>query len=52
MQQIILLARQKSSIVAHEGDANRKGATKTLKLEFDPKAFTSASVPALLVNSH
>jgi hypothetical protein len=34
------------------GDANRKGATKTLKLEFDPKAFTSASVPALLVNSH
>lgn len=34
------------------GEANRKGATKTLKLEFDPKAFTSASVPALLVNSH
>ena len=26
--------------------------TKALKLEFDPKAFTSASVPMLLVNSH
>jgi hypothetical protein len=34
------------------GDANRKGGTKTLKLEFDSKAFTSASVPAVLVNSH
>ncbi len=34
------------------GDANRKGGTKTLNLQIDPKAFTSASVPAVLVNSH
>lgn len=34
------------------GDANRQAPTKMLKLEFDPKTFTSASVPMLLINSH
>jgi hypothetical protein len=34
------------------GDANRKGDSKSLKLEFDSKAFTSASVSTILVNAH
>ena len=34
------------------GDANRKGDVKSLKLEFDSKAFTSASVSTILVNGH
>lgn len=34
------------------GDANRRGDPKSLKLEFDSKAFTSASVSTILVNGH
>ncbi|MCC6362157.1 MAG: hypothetical protein IT165_01455 [Bryobacterales bacterium] len=34
------------------GDANRKGDAKSLRLEFDSKAFTSASVSTVLVNGH
>jgi hypothetical protein len=34
------------------GDANRIGDPKLLKLKFDSKAFTSASLSAILVNGH
>jgi hypothetical protein len=34
------------------GDANRRGDPKSLKLEFDLKAFTSASLSTILVNGH
>jgi hypothetical protein len=34
------------------GDANRKGSPKVLKLEFDSKAFTSASLAIIIVNGH